>query len=115
MVGIGALADRQASRMNPRELHTRLLACRRCSTPCDHRAEIPWVERPDAACPRPSPAWTPTAPGPAGLGDVVHSAAKPVVAIVKAVTGGRVDLGECGGCHGPGGRRERWNAAVPFR
>ena len=50
-----------------------------------------------------------------GLGDVVHSAAKPVVAIVRAVTGGRIDLADCTSCNGPGGRRERWNAAVPFR
>jgi hypothetical protein len=45
------------------------------------------------------------------MGDLVHLAAKPVVGVVKAVTGGAVDLGRCGGC---AQRRERWNAAMPF-
>ncbi len=43
-----------------------------------------------------------------GLGDAVHTAAKPVVMLVKALGG--PNLAGCGGC---AKRREKWNKALP--
>ena len=47
-----------------------------------------------------------------GLGDAVHAVANPVVRVIDAVAG--TDIQHCAGCVGKGGRRERWNEAVPF-
>ena len=43
-----------------------------------------------------------------GLGDAVHTAAKPVVMLIKAFGG--PDLGKCGACRQ---RQEKWNKAIP--
>ena len=45
-----------------------------------------------------------------GLGDLVAIVAAPVAAVLDATLG--TDFENCGGC---AGRRERWNAAVPFK
>lgn len=48
-----------------------------------------------------------------GLGDLVALAAIPAAKLIDRMLG--TDLQHCQGCHGPGGRQERLNAAVPFR
>lgn len=47
-----------------------------------------------------------------GLGDAVHAVANPIARAIDAVAG--TDIQHCAGCVGKGGRRERWNEAVPF-
>lgn len=48
-----------------------------------------------------------------GLGDAVHLVAQPVAVAVDHLAG--TNLRNCAGCIGKGGRRDRWNKAVPFR
>ncbi|WP_442891177.1 hypothetical protein [Congregicoccus parvus] len=90
-------------------------ACTHCPAPCEpFAAGAIDHEDPCAACP--AGLWIPMrcadkARRLRGLGDLVHLAARPVVAAVKAATLDHVDLDQCGGC---AARRARWNAAVPF-
>jgi hypothetical protein len=46
-----------------------------------------------------------------GLGDVAFAVFHPIAKAIDKVAGTNVQ--GCEGCIGPGGRRERWNAAIP--
>src|SRR5262245_18378301 len=80
----------------------RHLHCENCAAKCDaYRASAIAFDDPCTKCPAGWwPEWdctgTPVAASPPsgwkGLGDLVHAVAQPVVAAVKAATGGRVDL-----------------------
>jgi hypothetical protein len=95
--------------LSPAIALSRKMICSRCATPCAD----PAIHDPCWKCP--ISRWGQWDCNEAdrirGLGDVVHAAAKPVVAMVKAVTAGSVDLAKCGGC---AKRREALNKAVPF-
>ncbi len=52
---------------------------------------------------------------PRGLGDRVARGAKPIARALKKITGGHIDLTDCGGCHGPGGRQDWLNDAFPAK
>lgn len=74
---------------------------------------------PGARCPHPQGArWLPFRPGEPvppsatlGAGTAFSYVAQPVARGVDAVFG--TNLRNCGGCVGPGGRKERWDRAVP--
>lgn len=78
--------------------------CATCPTPC---AGIV-VEDGRSRCPLRPPRW---GKAPLGLGDVVAAVAQPVAHAIDAVAG--THLARCGGCTGPGGRKERLNEAMP--
>ena len=92
--------------------------CGRCPTPCAaHQAGQIDHADPCTVCPLMPPRFGPYghcedhARPTFGLGDAVAAVAQPIARAIDRVTG--TNLAGCGGCTGPGGRKEALNALVP--
>lgn len=104
--------------MNNAIVKGREAICRSCPTPCEasKKGRINHAD-PEAACPLAEPRWRAwrevreVPPRTVGLGDAAERLIKPAVRIIDKVAG--TDLANCQGCTGPGGRKDRLNAAVP--
>jgi len=79
-------------------------ACATCPTPCAALKKDGLIfMNTHAVCPLGR--WT------FGLGDAVALVAQPIARTIDAVAG--TNIAQCGGCTGAGGRKDRWNQAVP--
>ena len=90
--------------LNAAALAERRALCASCPTPCTGIV----IEDPRSRCPLRPPRW---AKAPLGLGDAVAMVSQPIARAIDGVAG--TNLATCRPCTGPGGRKDRLNAAVP--